>query len=263
MYYLHLNGTTPRKPTCAYVHTNILPDHLLPTHRFTLIFCFTQAFSSTPPSSLVLLLCTGLPRRPFSPCPSAIPWAPTSSPAGLAADSGGELLLLQAVTASLCLPCPSSRSPARCTVTWPAFGSRRRGEDEYNCLPGKGIHSPALLTPEPAKGTKDPMEKMGSQRITSAAGVEAGLSYLLIPIHQFPHKFTHRSSLFLISPSTHPHSHSPITSVISLKCLFQRTSGTHLCSSINSSLICSICFSPASSTVLRDCVSFFSSTFSQ
>lgn len=233
------------------------------------MFCFTQTFSSTSPSSLLLSQHTGLPTTPFSPCPSTIPWAPVTSPAGLAADSAGEflLLLLQAATASLCLPRSSSCSPSCCSMTWTPYGSHQRGEDEYNCPLGQGIHSPTLLTPEPAKGARDSTEKLGSQRITSTAGIGTGQS------------LTH-SSWFISFPAN-----SPITPVYYLFlppclqilpvisiCLLHLLSSCnipsnirqepHAYSCINSSLICSICFSPASYIVLRVCVSLVSLTFS-
>lgn len=135
-----------------------------------------------------------------------------------------------APASSLFLPCSSSGSPARCSMTWTSLGSHRRGEEEYNCLPGKGIHSLALLAPEPATGIKDSTEKLESQRITSAAGVEAGMSLTYSSwFIDFPINSPIAPVYFLFLPlciQTVSYFHLPIPSIISMQRLFQCTSGT-------------------------------------
>lgn len=101
------------------------------------------------------------------------------------------------------------------------------------------VSPPALLTPEAAKGTKYSVKKVGSQRTTSAAGIEISQTH---PIHKFPGKFTHQPSLFFLPLLFQ------ILSVFFIYALHllspcNVSSNTcqepHPCSSINSPLFCS------------------------
>lgn len=146
-----------------------------------MIFCLIQALSSTFPISLLLLLHT----RPFSPCPSSH-----------SLDSQHQL------QSSCSLPLPLFAS----LTLLPALPLTALGHELLldslegrGCLKllGRGFHSPIFLTPEPAKGTKNSVKKVGSQRTTSAAGTEISQT-LTYPIHKFPGKFTHQPSLFFL-----------------------------------------------------------------
>lgn len=85
------------------------------------------------------------------------------------------------------------------------------------------------------------------------------VSYLCAPIHQFPHKFIYCSIYFLILALRI----QILTAISICHCINYLPAissnvpqDPHPCSSVNSSLICSLCFSLISYIVLRAWVSF-------
>lgn len=168
-----MNGTIPRKPTSTNVCTNILPVHFLPFHTYALIFCFTQAFSSNPSRSPLLLLRTALPTSPFSPCPNTTSWAPTSC-------QWSSLLTQQRSSCRLGLP-PS----ASLTLPLALLLAAPRPEFLLDLVVGERMCTTVCLgegfTPQhysPQSQPRKPKtgQKQGSQRIISAAGAETGHS---------------------------------------------------------------------------------------
>lgn len=236
-----------------YVHTDIPFIHFPPS---TYLFWF---FVLSRPLALPLPLvccCCYIPDSSHL-VQAAIPWAPAP-------------YFLPQSSCSCSLPLPLFPSltllPALpLTALWPELlldSLEGRG-----CLKllGRGFHSPTLLTPEPAKGTKYSVKKVGSQRTTSVTGIEISKSDSYSPIHKFPGEFTHQPSFFFLPLLFQ------ILSVIFMCALpllspcnasSNARQEPHSCSSINSPLICSICFSPASCIVLRVCVLFLSLTSS-
>lgn len=197
-----------RKPTSTYVGTNVFPVRFLPFHTFALIFWFIQAFSSTPPSSPLLLLHTGLPTSPFSPCLRTVGfhchpggarcWAVRGDPAP--APAGCHCLSLPP-SLFLLLSCSLLRDLNSFWILSEGRGCVQLSAWERDSLPG-------ITHPRASQGNQRFKGKAGESKNNICSWRwSRSVSYLLILIHQFSCKFTHCSSLFLISSSVHPNSH--------------------------------------------------------